>query len=115
MNDSKERQIQGAKKGGAAFLAKYGVEELRERGTRGGQTTAAKGHEAYSQAYTAAHKARRQNGLRHHLDKLTANQVHEIRARAARRETYKALAKDFGVAITTIGAIVRRVTWKYVA
>ncbi len=51
-------------------------------------------------------------GERSGTAKLTKQDVREIRRRYAEGQTtYGTIARDFGVAATTIGAIVRRVTW----
>lgn len=50
-------------------------------------------------------------GERHGLSKLTQAQVDEIRARAARGETQRSLARTFGVTFQNIHCIVRNKSW----
>ena len=49
-----------------------------------------------------------------HQSKLTAKNVLDIRARAAKGEKQAALAREYGVGETTLSYIVRRRMWKHV-
>lgn len=53
-------------------------------------------------------------GEDHYEAKLTADDVREIRDRAARGESHRDLAAEFEVAQTTISQAIRRVTWAHV-
>lgn len=62
---------------------------------------------------SAKHKAKR--GESSNLAKLTEAQVLEIRQMAASKvATYAAIARQFGVSIPTVSAVVRRIIWKHV-
>lgn len=54
------------------------------------------------------------SGVQNGHSKLNEEQVRSIRARFASGETRKALAEEFGVSGTMIGAIVHRDNWKHV-
>jgi len=61
------------------------------------------------------HPERLARGERHGLAKLTEAQVREIRARyAAGGVSQSQLAREYGMARTTISSIVRRETWAHV-
>lgn len=57
----------------------------------------------------------RHQGEGHGMAKLTEVQVQEIRKRAANGESLNGLAREFGVAGTTVGLLVKRVTWRHIA
>jgi HNH endonuclease len=56
-----------------------------------------------------------QRGERNHRALLTAEQVQELRRRAANGERHRLLAAEFGITKKTVGKIVERRTWKHVA
>lgn len=58
-------------------------------------------------------KGRQQTGMKHHMHKLTDDEVREIRRKYAVGNTsLSILAAEYGVAIGTVHPIVRRRTWK---
>lgn len=51
-------------------------------------------------------------GSRHGLAKLTEEQIPEIRRAIANGSTYRAVASEHGVSVSTISDIVKGVTWR---
>lgn len=47
--------------------------------------------------------------------KLTEDDVRAIRARRAAGEQLKSIAPDFGVSLSTVSLIVRRIYWRHVS
>lgn len=65
--------------------------------------------------YDMVGKQRHVHGERHTSHKLTSQDVRAIRAlRSSSRQSYFAIASQFGVSASAIEDIVRRITWKHV-
>ena len=54
-------------------------------------------------------------GVTNGFARLTDESVKEIRALRARGATYRSLASRFGVDVTTVSLVARRITWRHVA
>jgi hypothetical protein len=54
---------------------------------------------------------RRAAAARQMRSKITADDVREMRTRAANGDTQKAIAETYGLAQATVSAIIRRATW----
>ena len=59
-------------------------------------------------------KGRQPKGEAHGMARLTEASVINIRSRAASGESQRALACEYGAGATTIGKIVKRLTWKHI-
>lgn len=59
-------------------------------------------------------RSRQARGERVATAKLTAERVSELRQRAARGESSRALARDCGVSQVAVNAAVRRATWRHI-
>jgi hypothetical protein len=60
-------------------------------------------------------RASDRTGSKHHLTRLTEDDVRGIRTRVAAGESQRALAKEFGMHPTSISHIVHRRSWRHVA